>query len=93
MKHKYDVLLRTIAAIFGGYFVSSAFSLACVPILVWLQACDRNEAIMVASMLSYVVYFTVIIMSFSRKSSWLLWRDIVLSLCLLLITFWLMDDV
>ena len=91
MKHKHDVLLRTFAAIFGGYCVSLAFSFAFVPVLTWLKACDKNEAVIVASMFSYIVYFMLIIMGFSRKNSLLLCRDIVLMLCMLSIIFWLMD--
>ena len=90
MKNKLDVFFRTLAAIIGGYIVSIAFSLSFVPVLVWWQACEQNEAVMIATMLSYIVYFIVIIMSFSRKSSWLLWRDILLSLSFLYGIFWLM---
>jgi hypothetical protein len=91
MKHNYDVLLRTIAAIIGGYCVSLTFTFTLVPVLVEFKACEKNEAVMVASMLSYVVYFSVIIISFSRKNSWLLWRDITLTICILSSTYWLMD--
>lgn len=90
MKNKLDVFFRTIAAIIGGYIVSITFSLSFVPVLVWWQACEQSEAVMVATMLSYIVYFIVIIMSFSRKSSWLLWRDILLSISFLYGIFGLM---
>ncbi|MEO9946877.1 hypothetical protein [Paraglaciecola sp.] len=88
MKHKLDVLFRLIAAILGGYLVSIGFSIAFVPVLVWLNLCSQAEAVMVATMLSYIVYFTVIIVSFCRRSPWLLWRDMSLSLCLLAATYW-----
>jgi Kef-type K+ transport system membrane component KefB len=91
MKKKLDVFFRTLAAIIGGYIVSVAFSISFVRILVWLQACEQNEAVMVATMLSYIVYFIIIITSFSRKSSWLLWRDILLSLSFLYGIYWLMS--
>ncbi len=82
MTRKAEVFFRTIAAIFGGYLIAAIFSMAFVPILVWLQWCDQNEAVMIATMLSYIIYFAVIIISFSRQSTLLLWRDIVLTLCL-----------
>jgi|TARA_B110000967_G_C18896681_1_gene571215 Kef-type K+ transport system membrane component KefB len=82
MQRKAEVFFRTVAAIIGGYFVSAIFSIAFVPILVWLQWCDQNEAVMIATMLSYIIYFAVIIISFSRQSTLLLWRDIVLTLCI-----------
>jgi predicted cobalt transporter CbtA len=83
MTHQVDVLLRTIAALIGGYLVSVAFSFACVPILVLSHTCEKHEAVMVGTMLSYLVYFAVIIVSFCRKSSVLLWRDLgmFLGLC------------
>ncbi|WP_299270242.1 hypothetical protein [uncultured Psychrosphaera sp.] len=82
MKHNLDVFSRVIAAVIGGYALSVAFSFAFAQLLVWGQICELNEAVMSASMLSYVVYFIVIIACFCRKSAWLLWRDILLSLCL-----------
>lgn len=93
MKHKLDVLFRTLAAIVGGYFVSAAFSVAFVPVLVWAKICEQNEAVMVAIMLSYTVYFAVIILSFCRKSGWRIWRDIVLFLCLCWTTYYFLGDV
>ncbi|WP_339769780.1 hypothetical protein [uncultured Paraglaciecola sp.] len=83
MKHRIDVSLRLIAAIVGGYLVSIAFSFAYVPLLVLSHASDKHEAVMVSTMLSYVLYFAVIIISFCRQSSALLWRDlfIILSVC------------
>lgn len=83
IKHRIDVSLRLIAAIGGGYLVSIAFSFACVPLLVLSHACDKHEAVMVSTMLSYVLYFAIIIISFCRHSSALLWRDLffILSVC------------
>lgn len=78
IKPQLDVSLRLIAAVVGGYLVAVAFSFACVPLLVLSQACDKNEAVMVSSMLSYLLYFAVIIVSFCRKSSAVLWRDLTL---------------
>ena len=89
MKHKLDVFSRIIAAVIGGYVLSVAFSFAFAQLLVWLKICELNEAVMSASMLSYVVFFIVIIVSFCRKNSWLLWRDILLSLCLLSAVYYL----
>lgn len=83
MKRNLDVMFRTIAAIVGGYFVSALFSFVFVLILVWIQATTQHEAVMVATMFSYIVYFVVIILSFCRKNSWLLWRDLLLTTCLL----------
>jgi hypothetical protein len=82
MSRKAEVYSRSVAAIFGGYTIAAVFSLAFVPVLVWLRWCSQNEAVMIATMLSYIIYFSVIIISFSRESTLLLWRDIVLTLCL-----------
>ncbi|MDO6840093.1 hypothetical protein Q4602_11485 [Paraglaciecola chathamensis] len=78
IKPQLDVSLRLIAAVVGGYLVAVAFSFACVPLLVLSHACGEQEAVMVSSMLSYLLYFAVIIVSFCRKSSVLLWRDLAL---------------
>ena len=92
MKHKLGVLFRTLAAIVGGYLVSAAFSVAFVPVLVWANICEQNEAVMVATMLSYIVYFAVIILSFCRKDVWRIWRDIVLTVCLCWTSYYLLAD-
>jgi hypothetical protein len=92
MKHNLNVLFRTLAAIVGGYLVSAAFSVAFVPVLVWGQICEQNEAVMVVTMLSYIVYFTVIILSFCRKNVWRIWRDIVLTVCLCWTTYYVLGD-
>jgi len=82
MTRKAEVFFRSVAAIVGGYSIAAVFSLAFVPVLVWLQWCNQNDAVMIATMLSYIIYFSVIIISFSRESTLLLWRDIALTLCL-----------
>tara|TARA_R110002167_G_scaffold361999_1_gene580819 strand:+ start:17058 stop:17339 length:282 start_codon:yes stop_codon:yes gene_type:complete len=92
MKHNLDVMFRILAAIAGGYLVSVLFSFVVVLILVWMQATTQHEAVMVATMFSYVVYFAVIILSFCRKSAWLLWRDLLLITCLLGAIYWLMGE-
>jgi hypothetical protein len=93
MTHKFDVLFRTLAAIVGGYLVSAAFSVAFVPVLVFGEICEQNEAVMVATMLSYTVYFAVIILSFCRKNVWRIWRDIVLTVCLCWTSYYLLADI
>lgn len=92
MKHKFDVLFRTLAAMIGGYLVSVAFSLAAVPLLVWTGASGPNEAVMVATMFSYLIYFCVIIISFCRRNSLLLWRDIVLAISLCAAIFYILGE-
>ncbi|MEM5498901.1 hypothetical protein WNY77_15935 [Paraglaciecola mesophila] len=93
MKHQLDVSLRMIAAIVGGYLASVAFSFACVPLLVLSHLCDQNEAVMVSTMLSYLLYFSVIIISFCRKSSVLLWRDLCLMLSVCGVIIYALGDV
>jgi len=92
MKHNLDVLFRTLAAIVGGYLVSAAFSVAFVPVLVLGQICEQNEAVMVVTMLSYTIFFAVIILSFCRENVWRIWRDIILTLCLCWTTYYLLGD-
>ena len=84
MKHKFDVFFRTIAATFGGYFTSVLFSIGWVPVLVSTGAASPAEAVMVTTMLSYVLYFSLFIFCFCRKHVGLLWRDmlILFSLCI-----------
>jgi hypothetical protein len=93
MKHKLDVFSRMIAAVIGGYVLSVAFSFAFAELLVWAKVCEINEAVMTASMLGYIVYFIAIVTSFCRKSSWLLWRDFILTSCLFLAIYWLVGKV
>jgi len=68
MTHTVEVLLRCIAAIVGGYALSALFSVALVPVFVHGLESSLSSSVLIATMLSYMVFFVVIIMSFCRIS-------------------------
>lgn len=83
MSKKLSVVSRCIAASIGGYAISILFSLAVVPLFALILFLTINEAVMLASMLSYLVFFFIIIASFSKKSARLLWRDLLVAAAIL----------
>lgn len=78
------VVSRTLAALFGGYVFTYAFS-ACMARLLPL---DRVDALVVASLPVFVVYTLAILWSFSVASLWRAWLGVPLSVPLLAVGFW-----
>lgn len=83
-----DVILRLVAAIFGGYLFSviSSFTLALV--LTKLGNMQLPDAVYLATTLSYFSYLFMIIWVFIKSNAWLAWRDLLLySACLTALYF------
>lgn len=78
MNSSLAISARCIAAIFGGYAVSALFSLAYVPMQMTLFNSNLADAILIATMLSYIVYIAVFIDCFCRSSAIKSWRNIFL---------------
>ncbi len=85
MTHSKQVWLRCITATVGGYAISTGFSIALVPALtVWLNY-TLSTSVLITTMLSYLCYFIVIILSFCLPTLLSLWRNLFI-FCALLLT-------
>lgn len=63
-RYRLAVALRTVAAVFGGYVIAAAVA----ALLSTRLPLPRLEAVMAATMLSFVVYAAVILWSFTVGS-------------------------
>lgn len=78
MKPSLSICVRCLAAIVGGYLVAGLSSLALVPLQTALFNNRLEDAILIATMLSYLVYIAVIIDCFCRRSALKAWRNIAI---------------
>lgn len=83
-RHRIDVTARVVAAIFAGYAISYLFAGA-LPL--WLPIA-RTEAILWASLASFVIYAYIVLYAFGVRSAWILWRNLTLVILLLLAAVW-----
>ncbi|WP_394200343.1 hypothetical protein [Shewanella waksmanii] len=67
------VFLRATAAIFGGYLLA-ANSVGLLALMLPLSPVDN---VLVATMLSFAIYAGAALWSFSVKTSWQAWRDLL----------------
>jgi len=75
---------RALAAVLGGYALTYAFTAA----LARLLAVDKADAVVIANLLSFAFYLTVLIWIFSRATSLRAWGIAMWSVPLALMGFW-----
>lgn len=78
------VFARAMAAVFGGYAFTYAFT-ACLARLLPLE---RIDALLVASLPMFVVYTLAVLWAFSARDAWRAWLSLPLAIPLALIGFW-----
>ena len=78
------ILSRTLAALVGGYVFTYAFTAA----LARLLPLDNVDSMVVASLLSFVIYTFAILWAFAARQQWLAWMGAVLAVPLGAIGFW-----
>lgn len=78
------VFARTMAAVFGGYAFTYAFT-ACLARLLPLE---RIDALLVASLPMFVVYTLAVLWAFAARDAWRAWLGLPLAIPLALIGFW-----
>ncbi|WP_298774321.1 hypothetical protein [uncultured Shewanella sp.] len=77
MKASLTLSVRCLAAVVGGYCVACLSSLALVPVQRALFNYPVEDAILIATMFSYLVFFAVIIDCFCQDSAFKAWRNIL----------------
>ncbi|MDH0144582.1 iron transporter [Aquipseudomonas alcaligenes] len=78
------VFARAMAAVFGGYAFTYAFT-ACLARLLPLE---RIDALLVASLPMFVVYTLAVLWAFAARDVWRAWLGLPLAIPLALIGFW-----
>ncbi|XQE68267.1 iron transporter [Pseudomonas sp. P3C3] len=78
------VFARAMAAVFGGYAFTYAFT-ACLARLLPLE---RIDALLVASLPMFVVYTLAVLWAFAGRDAWRAWLGLPLAMPLALIGFW-----
>lgn len=78
------VFARAMAAVFGGYTFTYAFT-ACLARLLPLE---RVDALLVASLPMFVVYTLAVLWAFAARDAWRAWLSLPLAIPLALIGFW-----
>lgn len=80
-----QIWLRCITAIIGGYAISTGFSISLVPVVnLWMNY-TLSVSILITTMLGYVCYFIIIILSFSSPTLKCLWRNLFILCAILLL--------
>ncbi|WP_460419345.1 DUF3649 domain-containing protein [Pseudomonas sp. microsymbiont 2] len=78
------MLSRIVAAVFGGYAFTYAFTAA----LARLLPLEQVDALIVATVLSFAVYTGAILWAFACRSARRAWAGLALGVPLALIGFW-----
>ncbi|USW94353.1 DUF3649 domain-containing protein [Pseudomonas proteolytica] len=77
-------LSRIVAALIGGYLFTYAFTAA----LARLLPMDKVDALVVASLPSFLIYTLAILWVFACRNAWRAWAGMALALPLAAIGFW-----
>ncbi len=73
MHPKLAVLLRVLGAVLGGYAFSAAWVAFASIALPPATGMARSEAVLLSSMLGFVVYLAVLIWAFAQRAVWRIW--------------------
>lgn len=77
-KPSFDLVLRLLGAVFGGYALTALAVAAAGAVLARLGMV-RSEAVVLAAMLGFVVYLVLLLWAFSVKSVVRLWLALAAS--------------
>ncbi|MCQ8850084.1 hypothetical protein NQT74_15960 [Alteromonas stellipolaris] len=85
MNKNVAIILRSIAAIVGGYALSALLSIYLTYSFVHLLHINKGVAVLTASMMSYVVFFILFISSFAVSNivRWLISCTLIVALAVL----------
>ena len=75
---------RLLAGLLGGYVFTYALTAALAQVLPF----NRVDALLIATLLSFLFYTLAIIWAFAARSTWRAWLGVPLAVPLALIGFW-----
>lgn len=70
---KFEVASRMSAAVLGGYLLAYAFAAGTASALAAGGLLARSDAVVAASMLSFLVYLVAAIYAFAARTAWRAW--------------------
>lgn len=85
VRYRLSVTLRAIAAIGGGYVLSAAV----IALLAALLPMARAEAVVTVTLLSFLIYASVVLWVFSVRSVVRVWVWMLIVMTLLAVALWL----
>ena len=71
--HRLSVSLRVIGAVLGGYALSAALVALLAVALPRLVGWPRSEAVLLASMLGFLIYLGALVWAFSQRCASRIW--------------------
>ncbi|EJL85094.1 Protein of unknown function (DUF3649) [Herbaspirillum sp. CF444] len=74
LRYRLDVAARVLAAIVGGY----ALAAAAAALLAVLLPMPRAEAVIAATLLSFIVFCCAVLWVFAARTAWRAWAGLVL---------------
>lgn len=84
-RYRGGVLARTVAAIGGGYVLTSI----AIALLALALPLPRADAVSIATLLSFAVYTGVILWVFATTSAWRAWGGVLVASAVLGAILWL----
>jgi hypothetical protein len=84
-RYRIDVVSRVVAAIGGGYLLAAAAT----ALLAVLLPTQRAEAVITATLLSFLTYASAVLWVFSTRSALRAWVGILMTTVLLAAALWL----
>jgi len=86
--YRWMVASRVLAGFFGGYLVASVATSVLALLIVRMSGHPRADALLIATMFSFVLYACLIIWAFSASRATRVWLGIVACMALLWPLWW-----
>lgn len=77
-RHRWSVASRVLAAVVGGYIVTSLMTLALTLALTWIGT-SQAEALMASTIASFLVYAAIVMAAFHVRTASRAWMGLVLA--------------
>lgn len=84
LRYRLAVASRALAAVGGGYALAA---LATTALALWLPL-QRAEAVITATLVSFIVYLGAVVWVFAARSAWRAWAGLALPSAFLAATLW-----
>lgn len=87
-RYRWAVCMRTLAAFAGGYALSAAFAAALGLVCVQWLSMSRADAVMLSTMLSFIVFTVAVLWAFACANARRAWIGIAVPALLLGLLTW-----
>ncbi len=87
-RQRLSVALRVLGAVLGGYAFSAAL-VALLALILPLVGMPRSEAVVLASMLGFLIYLALLIWAFAERKLWRVWAGLGAGTAMALLLVWI----